>query len=434
MSEIAVGLIAFGVMLLLFALRVPISFAMAIVGFAGFSYLVSPKAALTLIAHDIWYNFANYNYTVLPMFVLMGSFAYVSGIGDRLYSASSVVMGKTRGGLAAATIGACACFSAISGTTVGTAAAMGRVALPEMKKYGYDDSLATGCVAAGGSLGILIPPSSLMIIYGILTGQSIGKLFLAGIFPGILLTILFLAVIVALCHYNPRLAPAGGPTTWKEKLRAIMGIWEAAILFSLVLGGLFAGWFSPTQAGTAGAAGTLIIALVRRKLTWAGVSYAIRDTLDVCGLSMFIIFGAVVFGHFMAVSTIPMLLVEAIKVLPLPPEATMGAIIFLYFLAGFCMDAFGLMVLTVPIIYPVVEALGFDLIWFGVVVMLIIEMGVITPPVGINVYVIKGVAPDVPLESIFKGIFPFLAAEIVAAALLVFFPEIVTYLPGLMVY
>ena len=434
MSEITVGLIGFGVMLLLFALRVPISFAMAIVGFAGFGYLVSPKAAFTLVAHDIWYNFANYNYTVLPMFVLMGSLAYVSGISDRLFSTCSIVMGKTRGGLAAASIGACAFFSAISGTTVGTAAAMGRVALPEMKKYGYDDSLATGCVAAGGSLGILIPPSSLMIIYGILTGQSIGKLFLAGIFPGILLTVLFLAVIVVLCHYNPRLAPAGEPTTWKEKLRAIRGISEAAILFFLVLGGLLIGWFSPTQAGTAGAAGTLIIALARRKLTWAGVRYVIRDTLDVCGLSMFIIFGAVVFGHFMAVSTIPMLLVEVVKVLPLPPEASMGAIILMYLLAGFFMDAFGLMVLTVPIIYPVVEALGFDLIWFGIVVMLIIEMGVITPPVGINVYVIKGVAPDVPLESIFKGIFPFLAAEIVAAALLVFSPEIVTYLPSLMVY
>jgi C4-dicarboxylate transporter DctM subunit len=434
MDPVVVGLVGIIILIVLFILGMPVGFAMAFVGFAGFSYLVSPSAGLNLLARDVFTNLSSYSLTVIPMFLLMGSIAFASGISTRLYAASHTLLGNVRGGLAMATIMACAGFAAICGSTSATAAAMGKVALPEMKKYGYADSLATGSVASAGSLGILIPPSTIFIVYGILTQQSIGSLFLAGIFPGILLTILFIIVVVVLCKRNPALAPAGQATTFKQKIVGLSGITEMLLLFILVMGGLFAGWFSPVQAGAVGAAGALLIGLVRRNLSWKAFKDALIETVKVTCEIMIIVTGAVVLGHFIAVTTIPNMLSGWISGLGLPDVAVMAMIILMYLIGGLFMDSLAMITLTIPIIYPLVLALGFDPIWFGVIIVLVTEMGVITPPVGINVYVIKGITRGISLETIFKGVFPFIIAIIICVALLLAFPKIATFLPGMASY
>ncbi|MDD3678026.1 MAG: TRAP transporter large permease [Dehalococcoidales bacterium] len=434
MDPVVVGLVGIIILIVLFILGMPVGFAMAFVGFAGFSYLVSPSAGLNLLARDVFTNLSSYSLTVIPMFLLMGSIAFASGISTRLYAASHTLLGNVRGGLAMATIMACAGFAAICGSTSATAAAMGKVALPEMKKYGYADTLATGSVASAGSLGILIPPSTIFIVYGILTQQSIGSLFLAGIFPGILLTILFIIVVVVLCKRNPALAPAGQATTFKQKIVGLSGITEMLLLFILVMGGLFAGWFSPVQAGAVGAAGALLIGLVRRNLSWKAFKDALIETVKVTCEIMIIVTGAVVLGHFIAVTTIPNMLSGWISGLGLPDVAVMAMIILMYLIGGLFMDSLAMITLTIPIIYPLVLALGFDPIWFGVIIVLVTEMGVITPPVGINVYVIKGITKGISLETIFKGIIPFLIAIIICVALLLAFPKIATFLPGIASY
>ena len=434
MSPVTIGIIGIVVLIAIFLLRMPVGFAMAAVGLVGFSYLVSPEAGLSIVARDVFHTFSSYSLTVIPMFVLMGSIAFASGMSRRLYDAGHSLVGRLRGGLAMATVVGCAGFAAICGSTNATAAAMGRVSLPEMKRYNYADSLATGSVAAAGSLGILIPPSTIFIIYGIMTEQSIGKLFVAGVFPGLLLAILFVIVVALVCWRDPSLAPTGAATNWKEKIAGLTGISEMLVLFGLVIGGLFLGWFSPTQAGGAGAAGALLIGLVRRQLNWQGFLAAVKDALRITCMVMIIVTGAVVFGHFMAVAKIPLMLADWVVGLPLPPVAIMGVIVLIYLLGGCFMDALALITLTIPIFYPAVLALGFDPIWFGVIIVLVTEMGVITPPVGVNVYVIKGIAEGVPLETIFKGILPFLGALIVAIGILMAFPQIATYLPSLAVY
>ena len=431
MSPVAIGIIGIVVLILTFILSMPVGFAMALVGLAGFCFLVSPPAGLSLLARDVFATFSSYSLTVIPMFMFMGAITFAAGMSRRLYDTGYTLFGHLRGGLAMATIAGCASFAAICGSTNATAAAMGKVSLPEMKRYHYDDSLATGCVAAAGSLGILIPPSTIFIVYGILTGQSIGKLFLAGVLPGLLLATIFVMVVSFLCWRNPALGPVGMPTSWKEKLASLTGVIEMLVLFVLVIGGLFLGWFSPTQAGGAGAAGALLIGLARRQLNWQGFLRAIKDSLQITCEVMVIITGAIVFGHFIAVTTIPFVLADWVSSLPLPPAAIMGVIVLMYLLGGCFMDALALITLTIPIIYPVVIAMGFDPIWFGVIIVLVTEMGVITPPVGINVYVIKGIAEDVPLGTIFKGTFPFLIGLLIAAGLLITFPQIALLLPGL---
>ena len=434
MSPVIIGIIGIVILVAVFLLRMPVGFAMAFVGLVGFSFLVSPEAGLSILARDFYQTFSSYSLTVIPMFVLMGSLASYAGMSRRLYEASYSILGRLRGGLAMATIAACAGFAAICGSTNATAAAMGRVSLPEMKKYKYDDALATGCVAAAGSLGILIPPSTIFIIYGIMTEQSIGKLFIAGVFPGLILATLFIIVVALLCWHNPSLAPAGEATSWKEKLEGLAGVVETLVLFALVIVGLFLGWFSPTQAGAAGAAGALLIGLATRQMTWDSFLTAVKDSLRITCMVMVIVTGATVFGHFIAVAKIPLILADWAAGLPLPPMAIMGVIIFLYLIGGCFMDALAMITLTVPIFYPVVMALGFDPIWFGVIIVLVVEMGVITPPVGVNVYVIKGIAEDVPLETIFRGIFPFLAALIIMVGILMAFPQIATFLPSFATY
>ena len=434
MSPATAGIIGIVLLVVLFLLRMPVAFAMALAGFVGFASLTTPEAALSLLGIDIFDTFSSYPLSVIPMFILMGTLAFASGISRRLFKTAYAWIGHRRGGLTVATVFACAGFGAICGSSTATAATMGKIALPEMKKYGYDDALATGTVAAAGTLGILIPPSTVLIVYGILTEQSIGKLFVAGVVPGIILSIFFAATVVFLCWRNPALGPPAARSSWREKLKALTGIIEALLLFALAIGGLFLGWFSPTQAGAIGAGGALLIGLVRRQLSWQVFFEAGKEALRTSCMVIFIITGAVIFGHFMAVSRIPFILADWLGGLPIHPLAVMGAIVIIYFIGGFFMDAMGLIVVTVPIFFPIVLKLGFDPIWFGVIIVVIGEMGVITPPVGVNVFVIKGIAPDIPLYRIFRGILPFLVALIIFTILLIIFPKIATFLPDLVHY
>ena len=331
-----------------------------------------------------------------------------------------------------ATVAACAGFSAISGSTNATAATMATVTLPEMKRYGYDMGLATGTVAAAGSLGILIPPSVIFIVYGILTEQSIGKLFAAGIFPGILLSILFILVIYIQVRRNPSLAPPGPKTSFKEKLASFAGIGETLVIFLMVMGGIFFGIFTPTEAASAGAFITILLALIRKQLTWKGFIQSLADTTRISCMVMTIVMGAVIFGHFMAVTRVPFELAAWVGSLPLSKHAIMMVIVLVYLCGGCFMDALAMIMLTIPIFFPVSQALGFDPIWFGVVIVLISEMGVITPPVGVNVYVVYGVAKDVPLQTIFKGVLPMVGALLICNIIILIFPQIALYLPSLM--
>jgi C4-dicarboxylate transporter DctM subunit len=432
MSPSTIGIIGIILLIILLFSRMPVGFVMAFLGFIGFSYVRSIDAGLSLLARDVFETFSSYNLTVLPLFIFMGQLAFHSGISRRLYDSVYVFMGHYRGGLAIATIGACAGFSAISGSTNATAATMAMITLPEMKRYKYDPSLATGTVAAGGSLGILIPPSVIFIIYGIMTGQSIGKLFAAGIFPGLLLALLFILTVYIRVHLNPKLAPRGAKTTLRERAKSFIGVVEALLIFSLVMGGLFFGIFTPTEAAAVGAFLTLLLAILRRQLSWGKFIQSLMDTTKISCMVMIIVTGAVVFGHFMAITRIPFNLANWVSGLPLPNSAIMGVIVLVYLFGGCFMDALAMIMLTIPIFYPVAtEVLGFHPIWFGVIIVLVTEMGVITPPVGVNVYVVHGIAKDVPLEAIFKGVAPFILALLVCVALLLAFPQIALFLPGL---
>jgi C4-dicarboxylate transporter DctM subunit len=419
MSPTSIAVIGIVVLVVIFLLRMPVAVAMGVVGFVGFAIASSWDGALRIVAKDLWATFSSYSLSVAPMFVLMGTIAYYSGISGRLFDAAQVWLGRAPGGLALASIAACA------------AAAMGKVTLPEMKRFGYDDALRTGCLASAGSLAIMIPPSTVLIIYGVMTEQSIGKLFIAGILPGILLALLFMATVLVLVGRNPFLAPRGPRTSWRQKIKGLLGIIEMLILFALVMGGLFVGWFTPTEAGAIGAFGALFIALVRRKLTWKTMWLSLMETTRITAMVFLIIACATIFGHFMAITRAPFALSAWIGSLPVPPIVVMLLIMGIYLIGGCFMDSLALVTLTIPILYPIVTQIGYDPIWFGVMIILAAEMGVITPPVGVNVYVIKGVAPDVPMHTVFRGIWPFLGAELACTAILLVVPQIALVLPNL---
>ena len=432
MSPIMTGIAGFLLLIALMFLRIPVAFVMAGVGFLGFGLIVSWPAALNLLAHDFFSVFSSYNLTVIPLFILMGQVAHYSGISGRLFNAAHKWLGHLPGGLAIATIAACAGFSAICGSTSATAATMATVALPQMKKYNYDPALATGVVAAGGSLGILIPPSTIFIIYGIMTEQSVGKLFMAGILPGLVLASLFIIVIIIWTRLRPDLCAPAPRSCFREKIASLSGVIETFILFIVVMGGLFIGLFTPTEAAGIGAMGTLIIALLGRNLAWRSFLQSLNDTLRISCMIMTIVAGATVFGHFLAVTTIPTEVGTWVAGLSLPPAAIIGMIICVYLFLGCLMDSLAMIMLTIPVFYPVVTTLGYDPIWFGVIIVLVAEIGVITPPVGINVYVVGGVARDVPLHTIFQGALHLLSAMVILSLLLIMFPEIALFLPGLM--
>ena len=432
MTPMVIGVIGVIILIILLFSGMPVGFVMAWVGFIGFSYLTDLTSGLGLLARDVFDTFSSYGLTVVPLFIFMGQVSFFSGISRRLYDSAYVLMGSQRGGLAIATVAACAGFSAISGSTNAAAATMATVTVPEMKRHKYDMGLATGTVAAAGSLGILIPPSVIFIVYGIMTEQSIGELFAAGILPGVLLSALFVLTIYLRVLWNPSLAPAGPKTSIKEKIICLGGVVEALIIFIIVMGGIFWGIFTPTEAGAIGAFCTLLIALIRKQLTWDGFIQSIIGTTMISCMVMIIVTGAVIFGHFMAVTRLPFDFADWVAALPLSKHAIMGLIILMYLLGGCFMDALGMVMLTIPIFFPVAQALGFDPVWFGVVIVLITEMGVITPPVGINVYVVYGVVKDVPLNTIFKGVLPMLIALLVCNLLIIMFPQIALFLPGLM--
>jgi C4-dicarboxylate transporter DctM subunit len=432
MDPTTIGVIGLLVLIIVLFSRMPVGFVMALVGLLGFCYLRSPEAGLRILAKDFFDVFGSYSLTVVPLFIFMGQIAFHAGISRRLYDSAYTFLGHLPGGLAMATIGACAGFSAICGSTNAAAATMATVALPEMKRYKYSSELATGTVAAGGSLGILIPPSVIFIVYGIMTEQSIGQLFAAGILPGILLSALFILTIYVMVRLNPRLGPPGPRTGFKEKARSFAGVIEMLLIFGLVMGGLFKGFFTPTEAGAAGAFITFMLAVLRRQLNWKNFLVAVWESIRISCMVLVIVAGATVFGHFLAVTRIPYLLAEWVAGLPLPPWAIMGVIVFIYLIGGCFMDSLAMIMLTIPIFFPVALGLGYDPIWFGVVIVLITEMGVITPPVGVNVYVVSGVAKDVPLEVIFKGVLPLLGALIVCNIILIAFPQIALFLPSLM--
>ncbi|MBW2636041.1 MAG: TRAP transporter large permease [Deltaproteobacteria bacterium] len=432
MSPTVTGIIGIIALFLFIFSRMPVGFVMAIIGFIGFGTLVSFDASMNLIAKDVYSVFGSYNLTVIPLFVLMGQLAYHSGISKRLFDAAYKFIGHWPGGLAIATIGACPGVAAICGSTNATAATMAAVTLPEMKRYNYKPELATGVVAAGGSLGILIPPSVIFIVYGILTEQSIGKLFVAGVLPGILLTSLFIVTIVIWTSLRPELGPRGPKAPFREKIESLSGLVETLILFIIIMGGLFIGFFTPTEAGAVGAFGTLVLAVARRNLSWKGFVTSLFETTRLSCMILVIVAGATIFGHFLAVSRIPFDIASWISTFDLPDFVIMLFIILIYFIGGCFIDSLALIMLTVPIFYPVITSLGYDPIWFGVVIVLITQIGVITPPMGINVYVVSGVARDVPLETIFKGVLPLLLALVIGTLLLIPFPQIALFLPGLM--
>jgi C4-dicarboxylate transporter DctM subunit len=426
-----IGIVGCVALVVLLCSSMPVAFAMAIVGFVGFAAVVSPHAAVSVLTFDLYKTFASYSLTVIPLFVLMGQVAFHGGISRRLFDAAYHWLGPLPGGLAMATVGACTAFGAICGSGPATTATMALVALPEMRRYKYSMEMGCGAVAAGGTIGMMIPPSVVFIVYAIMTEQSIGKLFIAGVVPGILIAALFCGVIYLQCARRPELGPPAPPSTWKEKVVSLSGTWETMLLFVAVMGGMFLGIFTPTEGAAVGAAGTILITSIRRKLTLRTLIRSLQETLRTSVMVMIIVAGAVVFGHFLAVTQIPSQMASWLGSLPLPPWAIMILIVIFYLIAGCFVDALALVLLTIPIFFPVVTKLGFDPIWFGVMIVLVTQMGVITPPVGVCVYVVSGIERDVPLQTIFRGAMPFLLAMIVAAILLIAFPWLCLFLPNL---
>jgi C4-dicarboxylate transporter DctM subunit len=364
--------------------------------------------------------------------LLMGTIILNAGFGGTLFRLAHTLLGRMRGGLAIATIFACGVFSAVSSSSIACALTIGLIAIPEMRRYKYDNALCAGSVAAGGTLDILIPPSGLFIIYGIMTEQSIAKLYIAGIVPGIILALMFIVVVCIRVRFNPTLAPPGQSTTFREKMAALGECVEILMLCLLVLGGLLLGWFTPTEAGAVGALGAILFSLIRRRLSWKGFKDSVIDTMLNTGMIFTILVGALIFNAFLAVTTIPMELAGWVSGLALPPVFIMVIILMMYIMLGTFLDELSMILLTLPIFYPVVTRLGFDPIWFGVVIVLVVEMGMISPPVGMTMFVVKGIAPDIPIETIFKGVLPFVIAVAVMMVLLVAFPQMALFLPRLM--
>jgi tripartite ATP-independent transporter DctM subunit len=428
-----IGLLGIAVLLLLMTLRMPIGIAMLLVGAVGFAILNGFDAALAALGSYPYQYAAVSEFAVIPLFVLMGNLGAVSGMARDLYTAAYAWIGHWRAGLAHATIIGCAGFSAVSGSSVASAVAMGKVCLPEMRRYNYSHRLATGVIAAGGTLGILIPPSTAFVIYGLLTEQSIGKLLLAGILPGILLTTIFMVTVAIWMRFKPHYGPAGPRANWSQRGWSLVGAAPMLVVTLFSIGGIYVGWFTPEEAAAVGAALALLFALWRRSLGQGNVSKVLIETVNTTALVFLILIGALVFGPFLALSGLPEKIAQSLAGMDVPRVVILIMILAVYILLGTFLEGFSMLVLTLPIVFPIITALGYDPIWFGVIMVIVLEMGLIDPPVGINVFIVKGLVPDVPMTEIFAGILPFWLAMMVCIIILIIFPDIALVIPNTMI-
>lgn len=429
MDPLTVGLLAFLALFILLVLTVPIGFAMGLCGLAGMSMIIGLGPSLSLFGTTVYETTVTYDLSIVPLFVLMGAVAARAGLSKELYGAFNAWFGAFRGGLALATVGACGAFAAICGSSVATAATMSKVALPEMKRYNYDESLATGSVAAGGIIGILIPPSVVLVLYGVLTETSIGDLFIAGFIPGVLTILGFMLVVVIMTRLYPEIGPAGEKVSLSEKFAALGRTWAIILLFALVIGGIYFGVFTPTEAAGIGAVGAFGISALRRRLTFTNIREALMETVTTTSMIFTILIGALTLNNLMVFSGIASALSGFVSGLDMHPMAVMAIILLIYLVMGCFLDALAMILLTVPIFFPIITDLGFDPIWFGIIVVMVVELGLITPPIGMNVFVIKGMAPDVKLSSIYKGVVPFVIAQFVLIILVFLIPDIALWLP-----
>ncbi len=429
MTPALLGALGFAVALLLVLLRVPVAVAMGLVGALGLAVTDGWTTVAFVLGAAPFEAIFPYSLSVVPLFVAMGVFAARAGLSAALFRGAQVFVGGFRGGLALATVGACAAFGAICGSSLATAATMARVAFPEMRARGYAASLAAASIAAGGTLGVMIPPSILLVIYGLLTEQSIGALFAAALLPGLLATLLYMIAVRLALAWRPELAPAREHHDWETRMRVLRDIWPVAVLFLLVIGGIYAGLFSPTEAAAVGASGAVLLALLRRALTAAVFADAVAETTRITGMIFLVLIGASIFNYFVDATGLPRSLVGAVAATGWPPPAVMVAVLLAYVLLGCFMDSLSMILLTIPFVFPLVQALGYDPVWFGIVVVTVAELGLITPPVGMNLFVIQGTIPGLALATIVRGLPPFLLADLLRLALLLAFPGLALWLP-----
>ncbi len=434
MSADAVAVIGFVVLFALMLLRVPVGMAMGLVGVTGFGWIVGSAPALKLIGQTSMRTVTDYNFGVIPMFLLMGAFVSNSGMSRELFRAANGFVGHRRGGLGIATIAACGGFAAISGSSVATAATFSAVAYPEMRRFGYPQSFATGVIAAGGTLGAMLPPSTVLAVYGIITEQDIGKLFFAGIVPGLLAIAMYMGTIALLSVLRPNFLPAGPRTPWKKRFAGLTDVWATLVLFIFVIGGLYGlpylPRFTPTEAGGVGAAGAFLIGVLRGRLGGAEIRKSLLQATRTAAAVFTVLIGALLFGYFLTITQTPQKVTEFLTGLGIGPYGVLALIMLMYLVLGCLMDAMAMIILTVPIIFPVVTALGFDPIWFGVIIVMTVELGLIHPPVGMNVFVIKSVIPDVSFSTIFVGVLPFILTDLIRLVILIAFPILALWLPS----
>jgi tripartite ATP-independent transporter DctM subunit len=426
-----IGIVGLVLVLVLFLTGIELGFAMALVGFLGFSYIMSFKAGLNLLAKDLFDVTSSYGFTVIPLFIFMGQIASNAGIAKRLYSTAYKFIGHIPGGLAIATVAGATAFKAICGSSPATTATFASVAVPEMDRYGYSKKLSTGIVATVGTLGAIIPPSVFLILFGVITEQSIGRLFLAGIIPGLLIALFFVFIIIGWCKINPSLGPKGERSTWKERIASLPEVIWAGVIFLVVIGGLMIGFFTPTEAGSIGTAAVFLLSVVKKDITMTAFGKAVAESLRTACMTVMLIVGSTILGHFLAVTKIPMIAADWVTQLPFNRYIIMILISMIYQLGGSFIDDLAFMVLATPIFYPVVVKLGFDPIWFGMVIAITVMIGVVIPPVAINVFVVKNITKE-PFSTIYRGVYPFLISLMVAGALLFIFPQIATFLPSLL--
>jgi C4-dicarboxylate transporter, DctM subunit len=432
MSTDAVAIIGFVSLFALMLLRVPVGMAMGLVGVTGFGYLVGGGPALKMVGQTSMRTVTDYNFAVVPMFLLMGSFASTSGMSRELFRGANAFMGHLRGGLGIATIAACGGFAAICGSSVATAATFSRVAYPEMRRFGYPQSFSTGVIAAGGTLGIMIPPSTVFAVYGLITEQDVGKLFIAGVLPGALAVSMYMLTITIIGTVRPGFLPAGKRASWPERIAALKEIWATMLLFIFVIGGIYGGLFTATEAAGMGAAGAFLIGIARRRLSAPDIRRSLLEATRTTAAVFTVLIGALLFGYFLTVTQTPQKVTEFLTGLGLGRYGVLALIMLLYLVLGCLMDALAMIILTVPIIFPVIIALGFDPIWFGVLIVMTVELGLIHPPVGMNIFVIKSVVEDVRISTIFYGVLPFIVTDILRLIILIAFPIIALYLPSQM--